>query len=80
MTQMPNFWSHLNKLADIPIEKLKYQPVLGGKKENGNVVALPYFYDPEADPYKFYTLHCFLYPQLCNRNLKRLLINVYDPR
>lgn len=77
LTEMPNFWSHLNVLSLIPMEKLKQQPVLSAKKESKNLVALPYFFDPRMDPYKFHSIHCFIYPKRCTKRFK-LLVNVYN--
>uniref|UniRef100_A0AC34RJH7 Fringe n=2 Tax=Panagrolaimus sp. JU765 TaxID=591449 RepID=A0AC34RJH7_9BILA len=68
LTEMKNFHSHLEELSTIPVKDLKFQPVLSGSVVGGindNLVALPYLFDPETDPYKFRSLYCYIFRYNC---------------
>lgn len=79
LTEMKNFHSHLETLYVIPPEDLHNQPVLSGgtmQYENDNLVAVPYLFDPSIDPFKFRSLHCYLFPEKCGINPKQLLVGI----
>lgn len=69
--------SQYDKMDLMPLNAIKDTPVFSFKEFDNTFVNLPYYFHPLDDPYKFQTLHCFLFSKQCNKNLRRLKIDVH---
>lgn len=78
MTEVTNFLSQYDNINLLPLHAIKDTPILSYRESDNIFVNLPHFFHPEDDPYKFQTLHCFLFPKQCNKKLRRLRIDVYN--
>uniref|UniRef100_A0A7E4VQG5 Fringe glycosyltransferase n=1 Tax=Panagrellus redivivus TaxID=6233 RepID=A0A7E4VQG5_PANRE len=74
LTQISSFYSHFDELNLIPIHELPNQHVLSAytHPKQDNLVALPYLFAQQDDPFKFRSLHCFIFGQGCPPNAKKV--------